>query len=516
MARIVLTADHTLMGDYWEIPLLSFAGCVPVNFIPSFIFNLIERPIPHEHGRAKQSPYGLRKVEAALLKGGYRREDVLVAHPWHLDYAIDDDTRIIGVHAMDPMGFGPVTMMFTHGGKYTPYTKKRFMELIDTINGLRNGKSKLVVGGPGAWQIAHLDGMAERLKIDHVIMGEVEHRICEIFSKIEEGDLPEVVRIRDAPRVDQIPEIVGPSLHGLVEAMRGCGRNCRFCDPNMRRARHIPLDKILREVRVNASNGVGNCWLHSEDIFLYGFEDSRHLYPNRDAVLELFRRIRNEKGVTHTNPTHGTVAPVVADPILLKKASEILRASPTDWIGIQPGMETGSPKLIKRYMERKCLPFSPEEWQEIMIEGTRIFNENYWFPAYTLIVGLPGETEDDAWETVRLLNRLEKLDDVLGPKSHFTTSPLAFIPMGALTGEEFFDVKEMMNEARFQIIYKSFRRVVKEFIRSPMIMPKMNPFLKLLFRVAGKLGMEYMLRAIERWGMKLGYDPDKAKDYSFL
>jgi len=34
------------------------------------------------------------------------------------------------------------------------------------------------------------------------------------------------VNFWDRPDLDDIPEIVEPSMHGMVEVMRGCGRGC--------------------------------------------------------------------------------------------------------------------------------------------------------------------------------------------------------------------------------------------------------------------------------------------------
>ncbi|MFQ6077005.1 MAG: hypothetical protein ACE5Z5_12905 [Candidatus Bathyarchaeia archaeon] len=46
-----------------------------------------------------------------------------------------------------------------------------------------------------------------------------------------------------------------------------------------------------------------------------------------------------------------------------------------------------------------------------------------------------GETSDDAWETVDLIDRFERI-----PGSHFTPAPLSLVPLGALRGGDFFDV----------------------------------------------------------------------------
>jgi len=276
--------------------------------------------------------------------------------------------------------------------------------------------------------------------VDHAVIGEADHVAHELFKDVEEGRLQPRVRVGRQPRLEEIPDIVNASIHGVVEAMRGCGRNCEFCEPNLRIARYMPYDKVQREISVNVNAGTYKVWLQSDDIFLYGLEDKKSFMPNRDAIVDLFKAVMSVKGVRRAQPTHGTVSAVVADPDMVKRVSEVIRASPDNIIGIQPGLETGSARLIKRYMPFKAKPFSPDEWPDVIFHGTRILNENYWIPAYTLILGLPGETDEDCWDTVRLIDRMEReLPERIGNKAHLTATPLTFVPIGVLKGDEFFN-----------------------------------------------------------------------------
>ena len=70
-------------------------------------------------------------------------------------------------------------------------------------------------------------------------------------------------------------------------------------------------------------------------------------------------------------------------------------------IGVQCGFETGSIRLIGKYADRKLAPFKPSEWHWVVKEGVKTLNENYWVPAFTLIMGLDNdETVDDSWDTI--------------------------------------------------------------------------------------------------------------------
>src|SRR5438552_2067087 len=372
------------MSEYWGIPLLPFFSCAPAEKVPRFVFDFLAPSVRHFDGVAEKAPYGLRKLESSLLRK-YGADEVVVAHPDHVSKFVDDKTSIIGISTMDPMGLGPVSMMFTDGGKLTAYTKRKFLELVGEINRTRKKypKAKLVLGGSGGWQMEVRDRDTKALGVNHVVIGECDHVIGDIYNDIESNNSPEFIHVPRGPKLEEIPDIQAPSTHGLVEVMRGCGRNCQFCEPNLRIAKYYPKDKVEREIAVNRKIGNPNVWVHSEDIFLYKLEDKRGFMPNHDAVVDLFNTVMSQKGIGYANPTHGTAAPAWADPDLIRDISETVLKGSKRHIGIQSGLETGSSELIKKYMPLKVKPFSPDEWQDVIYNGTRIFNEYYWFPAYT-------------------------------------------------------------------------------------------------------------------------------------
>jgi hypothetical protein len=116
--KVVLTADRTLMSPYRGISLASFFGCAPAldlnrkhtsmlyrilgnQVTPRLLFDFICNPIGHTNGIAHYAPYGLRKVEAALIRDGYSREDVVVAHPDYIEQFIGPETLAVGTYEMD-------------------------------------------------------------------------------------------------------------------------------------------------------------------------------------------------------------------------------------------------------------------------------------------------------------------------------------------------------------------------------------------------------------------------------
>ena len=502
MARFVLAADYTLMSEYRGVPLATFFSCIPTDYWHSrLVFRILADPPKLDGGgQPIHAPYGLRKVEAALVKA-HGRDAVVVADPQTLDESISDDTEVVGLHSMDPLGLGPVSMSFTMGGTLTPYTKAKFLELANKAQ--RPGrKYKVVLGGPGSWQFDYRAGLQEMLGIDHIVHGETDHLVPDILEQIARGDAAPVLRYTNqtAPSVDEVPKILKPAMHSMVEVMRGCGRGCHFCEVTLRKTRYFPLDYIADEIAVNVRAGSRSAQLHSDDIFLYRLENWRTMEPNEDAIRELFAHVMSLPGVDHCYPTHGTVSAAVTNPGLIEDVSAIVRARPDKWIGIQSGIETGSPRLSHEVLNRKAAPFSAEEWPEVVVQGTEILNRNHWFPAYTIILGLPGEREEDAWMTVDLIDRMEQI-----PNGHFITAPLTFVPVGALRGEEFYNLDEMIDEARFNVAYRAWRHVLLEVDENLWRLTQLPTPVRAMVVGTARIGGRFIMGIMHRYARHRGF-----------
>lgn len=508
--RIVLTSDPSLTSTFRNIPLLDFLPCAPVEKVPRIVYKFLDMQLPEKDGRLIFAPYAIRKVEAALLRDGFKKREIVVAHPRKIESFIDEKTTIVGINTMDPFGLGPVTLMFTERGRLTSYSKLLFTSLVERLKRYRERKGykfKIVVGGQAGWQFEIKRELTESLGIDHVIWGECEHIIGDIFRDIEEGGADQFIKIKTWPKEEEIPPVVNPTYKGMVEVMRGCGRGCKFCSPNLRKARFLPIEKILKEVKVNLKANYDKAWLHSEDIFNYMVRDKREYHPNEEVVIELFERVL--KKVRFANPTHGTVAGALAAPKILKRVAELNRACSTRWIGIQVGFETASPELIKKVGNNKMKPFRAEEWPWVILNGTYAFNKFYWFPAYTTIVGIPGETDEDGIDTARLIITMEKkLKEKLGEKAHFTVTPLAFVPMAGFKDKDFFDIDHHLTKGRVLHIYYAWRHLAYEVDHGLKRVLKGNPNL-LAFAPLAKIGSRLVVNSIRKWAIRRGVDVDK-------
>ena len=441
--KVVLTADRTLMSDYHHNEFVGFGTCAPPNVIPDRLYKfLFFPPIKTNDGVPVAAPYGLRKIEAQLLTEGF---NVVTVDPDYL-WKYVDEARVLGIHVMDPFGLGPASSTFASILKKEPFLAQYFRMLMEKpeIKRAKKHGLKIIIGGPGVWQFKYRPKFVEEHGIDCIIEGEAEKIIGKIVrNALNNEDLPQYYEVPacETPHLDEIPEIVAPSINNLVEIGRGCCRGCKFCSVTLRPLRWYPYNKILREIEVNMKVGGGAC-LHAEDVMLYG---SKSTIPDDEKLIKLHETVLGKcEGVGWS---HCSLAAVASKPKLFSKISEIILAKQS-WWGAEVGIETGSAELAKKIMPAKAHPFKPEEWPEVVRMGMGLMHDYKLIPACTLIVGVPEETEDDIIKTIELM------DDLKGIRSLIV--PLFFVPMGRLKDDDWFK-ETKMNQLHMELLIKCLK-----------------------------------------------------------
>jgi radical SAM superfamily enzyme YgiQ (UPF0313 family) len=450
MAEVVLTADRTLMSNYHNNEFLGFGTCAPPNFIPEWLYSYLFFPqLKTKKGHLQQAPYGLRKTEAQLLKEGFHVETV---SPKYLGRYLKD-AKVLGIHTMDPFGLGPASTTLASLFKKEPYLAKYFQVLLKNpeVKKAKQNGLKVIVGGPGAWQFRYREKAVKDLGIDCVVEGEAENVIGKLFRAVIEGqEIPShhEVGVGETPSLEEIPDIVKPSVNGLIEIGRGCCRGCQFCNVTLRPLRWYPIEKINRELSVNLDSGNTGVCLHAEDVMLYG---SKNTTPNEEKLMQLHESVT--KRCTALSWSHCSLAAVASNPKLLSKLSELILQNQT-WWGAEVGIETGSPEVAKKIMPAKAHPFSADNWHDVVCEGLGVMHDNMLAPACTLIVGLPDEQESDILKTMDLIDDTKDMRCLI--------VPLFFVPLGKLASEDWFtDTKlnELHKKLLIQCAERDFRWV---------------------------------------------------------
>jgi radical SAM superfamily enzyme YgiQ (UPF0313 family) len=438
------------MSNYHNNEFLGFGTTAPPNVVPEWFFQaLFFPPIKTNNGMPTEAPYGLRKLEAQLMNEGF---DVLTVDPNCIDEHLSG-VKVLGIHVMDPFGLGPASTTFARILRTgESYLAKHFRLLLEKPE-IRKAKKRglrIIVGGPGAWQLKLRPKFIDEYGIDCVVDGEAEKVAGKLFRKAIKGEqLPRFydVSAKEIPNLDEIPEIKRPSINGLIEIGRGCCRGCQFCSVTLRPLRWYPYEKIERELEVNADAGIKWGIFHAEDVLLYGSKD---VIPDRDKVLKLNRL--GKKYMGGISWSHVSLAAVAADPELVEKVAEILLDDTEEWWGTETGIETGSPELVRKAMPAKARPFKPEKWPEVVKTAAGVMTDNNLVPACTLITGLPQETDEDVVKTIELIDDLKDFKSLI--------VPLFFVPLGRLKDRDWFRMEQMSYLHR-ELLVKCLRHDIR-------------------------------------------------------
>jgi ribosomal protein S12 methylthiotransferase len=126
---------------------------------------------------------------------------------------------------------------------------------------------------------------------------ELSNEIKEIDGIFGVNELPNVLNSLD---IDFKHELVGervlttPNHYAYIKISEGCNRNCSFCAIPLIRGKHIskPKEEIIKEVKLLVEKGVKEFILIAQDLTWYGID----LYNKRE-LPDLIKRISEVEGV---------------------------------------------------------------------------------------------------------------------------------------------------------------------------------------------------------------------------
>ena len=479
--QIVLTAPLTEMMDH-----AGYFIQMAVASIPVWMEFVIDRKYPEwknvkrrEDGSALVAPAGLRVLEK-VMQGEFGTEAVVVCYPEDIDQFIGPETRIVAASTHNPLGVtfaaGVYTSIFGSSKKpiNSHYSDLMFEKIRENPH---RASYKVIVGGSGGWQLTKTDS-AERLGVDCVIEGRSEaEETIQLFRDAAQGkELPARAEVEHPPGIDNIIFPDEPTTFGVVEMTTGCGRRCKFCMPDLNPQMGLPKDRMMAAVKANVDAGRDQISLATEDMFIWGQVETGtpFFFPNREALVDLYRDAAHYPGVKHFVLSHCTMAPALVDPVLIEQLSDtLLEKSPIHLPALSShpknkalvpliGLETGSVRMAKQVMPAKGVPFKIDDWPSVVIRALEVYNKNNWFPMLTLMVGNPGETEDDVKGTLDLMYEMERRD-LFG-----FLVPSVFTPLEGtrMANDEGVARTQDLNPLQWQLIMKCWKMNLRPGLQS--------------------------------------------------
>jgi radical SAM superfamily enzyme YgiQ (UPF0313 family) len=469
---MVLTAPLTESVDH-----AGFFIQMSLASIPEWMEWVIDKKYPAwrdvprlADGRAGTAPAGLRVLEA-VLKREFGADAVVVCYPDQLPEFIGEDTRVVAVSTHNPLGttFAAGVYASIFGSSREPINALYARRMFATIRECRSRHPfSVVLGGSGAWQIEETDAFDE-FGIDTVVTGRAESRdVINLFHRAMAAEpLP---RRLTAGHPHSAAELLVPGTRtsfGVIEMTTGCGRRCAFCQPDLNPRISVPKDEIMKAVAANVASGNTQVSLATEDMFVWRTDEGGlpFFVPNRAELTDLYRSIVDTPGVEQVTLSHATIAPAIVDPELIGELSSLLLdRSPIKLKAVSThresralapliGIETGSVPVARRIMAGKALPFDIKDWPHIVLNGLEVLNRNNWFPVCTLIVGSPGETDEDSMATLDLIYEAERRG------LHCMWVPSIFTPLVRTRMEDGEGVRETrhLKPLQWQVIMKAWQ-----------------------------------------------------------
>jgi len=245
-------------------------------------------------------------------------------------------------------------------------------------------------------------------------------------------------------------ELTPSQATAFVSIMQGCNMHCTFCIvPQTRGAeRSRSIDEIVAEVRDLVSRGVKEVTLLGQIVNLYG----RHEFPkvdNKSPFVHLLESVHEVEGLERLRFT--SPHPIGFRDDLIDAISRLPKLAEHVHLPLQ----SGSNKILKA-MHRA---YTAEKYLDLVERIRRARNG----VAITtdIIVGFPGETDDDYRQTRDLAEEIQ-FDNAFV----FRYSPRRDTPAAEMPDQIDEHVKEQRNQDLLEVINKSNRRILERLVGS--------------------------------------------------
>lgn len=237
----------------------------------------------------------------------------------------------------------------------------------------------------------------------------------ELLIRRQKGDNTPVVSVSDIEEAAFEPMAVreGERTRAYIKIEDGCECRCTYCAIPAARGgvRSKAPDDVIAEVRCLCENGTKEVVLTGIETASYGrdFSDSYRL-------IDLLEKVERETPVERIRL--GSLTPELFRGDFIARASRLSRLTPHFHLSIQSGSNAVLARMRRRYRREQAL------------DGIRRLRAA--FPGLMLtadmIVGFPGETEEDFLDTLSFAEEAEFLHIHVFPYSRREGTPAAAFP----------------------------------------------------------------------------------------
>jgi tRNA-2-methylthio-N6-dimethylallyladenosine synthase len=257
---------------------------------------------------------------------------------------------------------------------------------------LKADRPELVIGVMGCMAQLQTTAVFRRApQVDLVFGSPAIARVGELVERarrerrpvLETGEAPLVKITAKPPSTDR--------LKAFVTVMEGCEKHCTFCVvPRTRgRERSHPPEAVVAEVESLVAEGCREVTLLGQTVNAYG----RDLTPPTD-LAELFQRVNDVAGLERIRFT--TSNPYNLTPKLIRAMRDVPKVCEWFHLPLQSGSDRVLARMNRGYTRAQYLD---------LVDALRDAEPALAFST-DIIVGFPGETEEDVAATVEMIERV--------------------------------------------------------------------------------------------------------------
>jgi tRNA-2-methylthio-N6-dimethylallyladenosine synthase len=266
---------------------------------------------------------------------------------------------------------------------------ERFVAHLHQAKGIKRGRPEVVIGVGGCWAQSVKDEVFRQFPFVDVAFGPGQvHKLAEFLTSDSLG-VQGFFDFEDF--AGRLPMKRGREFQGWVQISAGCNMKCSFCVVPSTRGREVsrPLEEVVAEVDTLAADGVREVTLLGQNVNSYG----TCLRPRRrfSELLEAVDAIDGIERIRYTSPH-----PAHMSEDVIRAHAEL--GSVCSHIHLP--MQSGSSRVLKE-MRRTYT-------RERYLDRVALIREHVPDCALTtdVIVGFPGETEDDFAQTLEVVDEV--------------------------------------------------------------------------------------------------------------
>ncbi len=313
--------------------------------------------------------------------------------------------------------------------------ERNALKLIERLSREYPGKRLVVIGCLARIRPATIKSIAP-----NAVLG--DSATCEFIEEVIRGERD--VYLFERP-CEHLPRYM-PEIHGhryVVPLQVGCLGNCAYCVVKIARAgrgkvRSYDKERIIEAVKDAVSRGAREIYLTGQEVAVYGRDKG---YDLVDLLEELLRKVEGKFMVRI-----GMMEPYEASKII-DRLLDIMKEDWRVYRYFHLPVQSGSDRIL-RLMNRK---YDVALFKDLVRKIRGVFPEATIVT--DIIVGFPGETEEDFWASVELIKEL-RIDRV----NLARYSPRPFTEAGYALNQ----VPEYVKKERSKIASEIFAKVAFE------------------------------------------------------